>query len=356
MPSPSEIKTLVKTYHRIKRSMIILGPPGGGKSACVEQAAREIATEEGLSLFKRTFTQKEGLIESFDPKTQFGFFDVRLAMLDAVDGRGIPVFNRENYSTAWPPPEWLPRGGCGILFLDEFLQGTPLVQNAFSQPVYDGTMGEYVLPPGWSIVMASNRSQDRAGTHEMPSHLRNKIGQYDFDTDLDEWMDWAFDNGIMPEIVGLIKSRPELLHAFDAKEKAFPSPRSWELASEVLTALGQTPRVPSGLAYEGLKAHVGTGAAVEASAFMDVFHDLPDFDDIMADPEGFPVPELAATTWATTMMLGHRSKSPNFPNAVKYIARFQPEYVAVFINYISRNRKELAEQACFGELMRNAKL
>ena len=74
----------------IKLSLMIWGPPGVGKSSIVAQSA----SQNGLDLI-----------------------DLRLSQLAPTDLRGLPV-PVDNICT-WYPPEFLPRDGKGILFLDE---------------------------------------------------------------------------------------------------------------------------------------------------------------------------------------------------------------------------------------------
>ena len=72
----------------------------------------------------------------------------------------FPIWSRGR--TVFALPDWLPRvdrdGKHGILFLDELLLGSLSVQSALYQLINDRQLGDYVLPEGWRIVAASNRS------------------------------------------------------------------------------------------------------------------------------------------------------------------------------------------------------
>src|SRR5947208_2825514 len=109
-------------------------PPGCGKSSVVRQAADQL----GLDLI-----------------------DLRVTLLDPVDLRGLPRLTDD--AAVWVPPAFLPRGGSGVLFLDELAQAPPLVQAACLQLTLDRRLGEYALPGGWAVVAAGNRAGDRAG-------------------------------------------------------------------------------------------------------------------------------------------------------------------------------------------------
>ena len=90
----------------------------------------------------------------------------------------------------WCPPAFLPRTGDGVLFLDELAQAPPLVQAACLQLVLDRRLGEYELPAGWAVMAASNRQEDRAGTHRLISPLLNRFVHLDLEVSLDDWQAW----------------------------------------------------------------------------------------------------------------------------------------------------------------------
>ncbi|MEH2320851.1 AAA family ATPase [Nostoc sp.] len=78
---------------------MIWGPPGIGKSSIVGQIAQEYDMD---------------------------FVDVRLSQLAPTDLRGLPI--AEDGISKWYPPEFLARGGKGILFLDELNIAPPAMQ------------------------------------------------------------------------------------------------------------------------------------------------------------------------------------------------------------------------------------
>ncbi len=89
--------------------------------------------------------------------------DVRVALLDPVDLRGVPSV--EDGRTVFNPPVFLPTDEQPktLLFLDELPQGSPSVQNALFQLIKDRKLGEYTLPKDTVIVSAGNRVQEGGG-------------------------------------------------------------------------------------------------------------------------------------------------------------------------------------------------
>lgn len=259
--------------------------------------------------------------------------DRRLVLMDPVDIHGLPhvelidpanVHNGKR--AAWAQPDFLPRDGAGILFLDEFPQSPPAMQNAASQLILDRQLGDYRLPDGWSVVAAGNNMTDRAATHRMPSHIANRFVHLDFESDQTDFTRHALAAKFRLEVIAFIQFRPELLHAFNAQERAFPTPRSWEFVSQVLDSQ-PSPQIEFDL-YKGI---VGQAAAVEFLAFVKIFRNLPKPDGILMDPDGAVVPTDPATMYATCGALAAKASASNFGAVTTYASRLQREFSVLLI-------------------------
>ncbi len=205
----TELKKSLSNLISINQPSIVWGGVGIGKS--------EIIHEVGESL-------------------GFVIKDVRVALLDPVDLRGVPSV--DNGTTKWNPPVFLPKEDDPktLLFLDELPHGTPSVQNALFQLIKDRQLGEYTLPESTVIVSAGNRVQDKAGANRVNTALGDRFIHLTLDPCVDEWRKWALSSGkILPEIINYLKYRPENLFVFDPKATVNTTPRSWEYASRILS-------------------------------------------------------------------------------------------------------------------------
>jgi MoxR-like ATPase len=128
--------------------------------------------------------------------------DVRATLLDPVDLRGPHKVHDDR--AEWCPPAFLPTDGEGVLFLDELAQAPPQVQSACLQLVFDRRIGEYELPDGWSVIAASNRSEDRAGTHRLISPLLNRFVHLDLDVCSEDWHDWVVRHNVLSELRAIL--------------------------------------------------------------------------------------------------------------------------------------------------------
>ena len=309
---PSQVARTLKTLINARQPTMIWGPPGAGKSQIVAQVAKGYGE----------------------------FLDIRLPLLDAVDLRGIPTI--KDGRTEWVTPAMFPRKGKGVLFLDELVQAMPIVQSAASQLILDRKIGEYTLPDGWAVVAAGNRETDRAATNRMPSHIANRFTHLNFEVDPEDWIEWAFANDINPMVIAFIGFKPELLHKFDPKQKAFPTPRSWEFVSNILNHNGVDECL-----QEVVAGTVGEGASVEFVGFVRVFREMPDYETICKRPGGTKVPENVAARYAVATMLAQRTKNEDMKAVMQYVNRMPTEFQILTTQDMVRRNKRLAETSAY---------
>lgn len=312
----SDIAAGLKALIAIQQPVFLWGAPGVGKSQVVAQVAEQI----GVTLN-----------------------DVRAVLLDPVDLRGLPHIN-ERKQADWCVPAFLPQEGEGILFLDELNAAPPLVQAACYQLVLDRKLGDYKLPAGWSVIAAGNRETDRAVTYRMPSALANRFVHFDFDVNVEDWLLWAIEKNIPPELTSFIRFRPNLLHDFDPKrnEKAFPTPRSWEFVGRILGS-----KKPAELEHHLIAGAVGDGAAIELKGYLQVWRDLPDIQSLLTRPETVDVPKEPATLFAVCEMLARHANQESFPIIVKYSQRLSSEFNVLLVRNCVANDKTLVQTAEF---------
>jgi hypothetical protein len=259
--------------------VMLWGPPGVGKSQMVAQVAA---------------------------RHQVPIIDIRLSQMEPSDLRGIPF--RSEDRVEWAVPSMLPNaerhGPRGILFLDEINSAPPSVSAAAYQLILDRRLGDYRVPEQWAIVAAGNRQGDRGVTYTMPAPLANRFSHFEVETHLDDWVAWAYANGIDERVIAFLRFRPELLFDFDPAHNpmAFPSPRSWEFAHRGLRKFEDQPLLLQGT----LQACVGPAAGIELHAFVNSLDQMPDLDAIVAGEE-VPVPREIDLQYAVAAALVGRA-------------------------------------------------
>lgn len=264
------------------------GPPGVGKTAVITALAESLALP----------------------------LEVVLASIrEPADFSGLPVIREDGVKME--APAWarrLAREGKGILFLDEISTAPPAVQAALLRVVLDRVVGDLELPPAVAVVAAANPPEQAAGGWDLSPPLANRFCHLTWTLDSGAWIDGMIRGWPSPTVSPLaenweagipaarslvaafIRHRPHLLLQLPQSEeqagKAWPSPRSWDMAARLLAA-SQSDDVATVL----VSGCVGEGAALEFLTWRRDL-DLPDPEELIREPDKFKVPERGDQAFA----------------------------------------------------------
>lgn len=241
---------------------LVWGPPGVGKTAAVSRMARDM----GLKAYV--------LIGSIREPT---------------DILGLPWAEHE--SVVLKAPEWavaLARAEQGgLLIIDELTTCAPAVQAALLRVIHEGVVGEVELGPEVGIVAMANPPDQAAGGYELTLPMANRFIHLEYKLQVEEWVEefpsyWGAPPklpvrfGIRLEerdwlrarsqVAAFISRRRELLLQLpqaDALDvRAWPSPRTWDLASRQW-GLALAGAISQETALENIAGAVGEGPALE---------------------------------------------------------------------------------------------
>ena len=254
----------------------------------------------------------------------FGLVILSLAQYDAGEIAGWLV--EQNGQMVRLRPEWMPNGGEGVVFIDEAYQAPVANQNIMAQLVNERRIGEHKLPDGWAIVCAGNRMSDRAGTNQIPSHLRDRLTFVNVEFDLEEFLAHANKKGISPLLKAFARFRPELFNQFDKDAMAFGSPQSWFKTDEICKWGLETV-----VEMEAVAGQVGEGNAAEYYGYKKVYETCPDIDkEIIGNPSGAPIPDEPSVMYAVCAAIADRINPSNVEACLAYLARLPHQEFAVF--------------------------
>jgi hypothetical protein len=252
---PKAAKRSIRKAIQTRRPVFLWGPPGIGKSDIVKQIGQDAGRE---------------------------VIDVRLALWEPTDIKGIPYYNAEKGTMVWAPPSELPMDpdSTAIIFLDELNSAPPAVQAAAYQLILNRRVGTYALPKGVDIVAAGNREGDRGVTYRMPAPLANRFIHLEMKIDFDDFQEWAVMNAVHPEVVGYVGFAKQDLYDFDPKSpsKAFATPRSWVFVSDLL----KDDDCDIDTLHNLIAGAVGDGLAVKFMAHRKIAGRLPKAEDILS--------------------------------------------------------------------------
>ena len=251
---PKGAKKAIRKAIQTRRPTFLWGPPGIGKSDLVKQIGDDAGRE---------------------------VIDVRLALWEPTDIKGIPYYNADQGKMVWAPPAELPvdSESTAIIFLDELNSAPPAVQAAAYQLILNRRVGTYQLPKGVDVVAAGNREGDRGVTYRMPAPLANRFVHLEMKVDFDDFQDWATLNKVHPEVVGYVGFAKQDLYDFDPKSpsKSFATPRSWVFVSDLL----QDDDCDNDTLATLIAGAVGDGLATKFMAHRKIAGRLPKAEDIL---------------------------------------------------------------------------
>ncbi len=318
---PSELAEVLALLVEARQPTIVFGPPGAAKSQIAQQVAAA---------------------------TNRQYIDVRALLLDPVDLRGIPWRDTTD-RTRWAPPAFLPRSddpGRWLINLEELPSAVPLVQAALYQLVLDRKVGEYELPEGASLIACGNRETDRGVVHRMPTPLASRFVHLEIRVDADDWLDWGAANGIAPEVLFFITYEPDLLHRFDpqSRDRAFPCPRTWEFVSNIVKNRNGLDPAAERAIFRGA---VGEAAAVEFSAFLNVWRELPHPRAVLNDPGNVDIPENTSALMALCGSLYRLATDVTMDAIVTFAERLRREVGESLVGACVRRDPSLQRSPAF---------
>ena len=180
----------------------------------------------------------------------------------------------------------------------------------------------------------------------MPAPLANRFLHLMVEVDFNSFKAYALNRGFPEAIIAFLSYRPQLLHQLNPQHPAWPSPRSWEMASHLHKA--KMSLIPA----------IGEGAAAEFQAFITLYETLPDLAPILnGQGEHIPFPQEPSTRYATTIGLTVRaSDSTQAYNAFSWLShKASTEWVQLFATDLFAQMRSKGQIATLSKLIKQDK-
>ena len=240
-----EIKDAVEAYllkdafgeYRIpairQRPILLMGPPGIGKTQVMEQIAKEMKI--GLVSYTITHHTRQSAVglpfireKEYGGRTysvtEYTMSEIIASVYDKMEQTG----NQE-----------------GILFLDEINCVSETLAPAMLQFLQGKTFGTHKLPDGWIIVAAGNPPEYNKSVREFDVVTLDRLKKINVEADFPVWKEYAYRQGIHQAVISYLDVRSENFCRIEntVDGKRFATARGWEDLSRMLQVyelLGKT--------------------------------------------------------------------------------------------------------------------
>ena len=213
---------LIPSVHQ--RPILLMGPPGIGKTAIMEQAASEC----GISLVSYTITHhtRQSAIglpyltkRKYGGKemtiTEYTMSEIIASVYDKIEETGLQE---------------------GILFIDEINCVSETLAPTMLQFLQRKSFGSHQVPSGWVIVAAGNPPEYNKSVRDFDVVTLDRLKRIDVQEDYAVWKQYAYRRQMHPAILSYLDIKKQHFYTFEitVDGQAFVTARGWEDLSQFL--------------------------------------------------------------------------------------------------------------------------
>ena len=207
-----------------QRPIFLLGAPGIGKTAIMEQIAQELGV--ALVSYSMTHHTRQSALglpyitekiyggEKYSV-SEYTMSEIIASVYDTMEESGI----RE-----------------GILFLDEINCVSETLAPSMLQFLQYKVFGRHQVPEGWIVVTAGNPPEYNKSVREFDVVTLDRLKILEVEPDLRIWREYARERAIHPAIVNFLELKKEYFYCMEmtTKGRSYVTARGWEDLSQML--------------------------------------------------------------------------------------------------------------------------
>lgn len=213
----------------------------------------------------------------------------------------------------------IPEGKNGwLIMLDEFASGNRAMQAASNKLLYERMLGNKHLHPMARVCAMGNLASDNAFVVGTPQHTKSRQAHIFVHQELEEWTDWAHDADLDRRLIAQVQCKPTMLTKYDPNDVGinYPCARTLEMCSDVV--IGKDFERWMLPLVQGI---LGEGAGLEFYNFCRLIDELPNLQQILANPTGIAVPSKQSYKYATAMIVSEGINKDNAVDLMVFINR-----------------------------------
>ena len=209
-----------------QRPVLLMGPPGIGKTQIMEQ----IASEENVGLVSYTITHHTR-------QSAVGLPFIEKRVYDGVERSVTEYTMSEIIGSVYALME---KTGIreGILFLDEINCVSETLAPAMLQFLQQKMFGPFRIPEGWIIVTAGNPRSFNRSAREYDVAVLDRLRKLNIEPDLDAWMAFAMKESVHGAILSYLTFHRDHFFLVRGEEGTaeYVTARGWQDLSTLLQA------------------------------------------------------------------------------------------------------------------------
>ena len=207
-----------------QRPVFLMGPPGIGKTAIMEQ----IASEMNVALLSYSMTHH----------TRQSALGLPFIQHKVYDGKEYDISEYTMSEIISSIYELQEETGAkeGILFLDEINCVSETLAPVMLQFLQYKIFGKHKVPDGWIVVTAGNPPEYNKSVREFDIATWDRLKRIDVTPDFDTWKDYAYATHVHPAIITYLENKHDNFYTVRSTEngKQFVTARGWGDLSKIM--------------------------------------------------------------------------------------------------------------------------
>ena len=207
-----------------QRPVFLMGAPGIGKTAIMEQ----IAAELGVSLVSYSMThhtRQSAIGLPFIERKEYGGkeYDVSEYTMSEIIASVYDMIEKTGKQE-------------GILFLDEVNCVSETLAPAMLQFLQYKVFGRHQVPEGWIVVTAGNPPEYNNSVREFDIVTWDRLKRIDVEPDFDAWKEYAYKKGVHASIITYLDIKKGDFYKIETTVdgKSFVTARGWSDLSDMI--------------------------------------------------------------------------------------------------------------------------